>query len=362
MFALAIGLSGFSTPGTPSLKVGDPAPPVSFGAFLKGKPIGKLENGHMYLLDFWATWCTPCKLLMPHLSKVAERYKGKVDVLSVDVYERGPEDKPYSANLSKLKRFMKGAQNGMTFPVAMDDDRETMGRTWVEASAPGVPLGILIDGDGRVAWIGYPGDELGSIIRLALDGKLSADEIKASQARQDARIAENKSLRNQVSALEQAGEYTKAVSLVDRHLANVDKDSQDYPIWILTKYALLTHYDLPQSRQVASEYLKEEGDYPVYLFEFAFQFAEGMSFSGNKIAVDPVVAIEAAKALSKVADTHDPITLHALAGAYAAGHDYAAAAQCEEAALANLEEYGLKGQDRTFKSKLNDYRSRIKSS
>jgi thioredoxin 1 len=39
------------------------------------------------LVDFWATWCGPCKMLRPTIDEIAEEYEGKIDVYSVDVDE-----------------------------------------------------------------------------------------------------------------------------------------------------------------------------------------------------------------------------------------------------------------------------------
>ena len=37
------------------------------------------------ILDFYATWCGPCKATAPHLDKIAEEYEGRLDVLKIDV-------------------------------------------------------------------------------------------------------------------------------------------------------------------------------------------------------------------------------------------------------------------------------------
>ena len=44
-----------------------------------------LESDKPVVVDFWAAWCGPCKLVAPELEKLAEKYEGALDVVKVDV-------------------------------------------------------------------------------------------------------------------------------------------------------------------------------------------------------------------------------------------------------------------------------------
>lgn len=70
-----------------TLKVGDAAPPIVAEKWIKGKAIPKFEKGRVYVMEFWATWCGPCRASMPHLSEVARKFKKDADVISFNVKE-----------------------------------------------------------------------------------------------------------------------------------------------------------------------------------------------------------------------------------------------------------------------------------
>jgi thiol-disulfide isomerase/thioredoxin len=99
---------------SPSLNIGDAAPPLRLREWLKGSPVEQLEKGKMYVVEFWATWCGPCRSAMPHLSTLARKYREKVIVLSIDVMER--KTTPFE----KVKAFVDSMGDRMDYAVAAE--------------------------------------------------------------------------------------------------------------------------------------------------------------------------------------------------------------------------------------------------
>lgn len=119
------------------------------------------------LLDFWSTYCEPCKAEMPHLRRFYDTYKAKgfvVIAISMD----GPE------TVADVPAFAR--RNGMTFPVVLDEDSSIASLYNPKKSAP---LSVLIDKSGKIVDVheGYnPGDEevLLKHLRDLLDGATAA--------------------------------------------------------------------------------------------------------------------------------------------------------------------------------------------
>ena len=60
-----------------TLKVGDPAPALAPGKWLKGEPVKALEKGKIYVVEFWATWCSGCVAQIPHLNELTRKLKDR---------------------------------------------------------------------------------------------------------------------------------------------------------------------------------------------------------------------------------------------------------------------------------------------
>ncbi|MFN8481752.1 MAG: redoxin domain-containing protein [Anaerolineae bacterium] len=112
---------------------------------LKGKPV---------VLNFWATWCAPCKFEMPALQSIYQKYKDKgLVVLAVDIKTDNGE--------AAVRKYQQ--ETGMTFPIVMDTTGETENNYRVRA----YPTSFFIGKDGK----------LREIKRGAF---MSADQIEAS--------------------------------------------------------------------------------------------------------------------------------------------------------------------------------------
>jgi thiol-disulfide isomerase/thioredoxin len=137
-----------------TLKVGDTAPPLSVDAWVKGDAVSGFEKGRVYVIEFWATWCIPCRASMPHLTELQKKYKD-LTVICVAGNERVKKDEK-DQRLDNLRKFVKERDADMGFRVAYDA-RNAMTAGWMTpAGQRGIPCGFIVDGDGKIAYVGYP--------------------------------------------------------------------------------------------------------------------------------------------------------------------------------------------------------------
>ncbi len=188
------------------LNIGDPAPPITAGQWYKGQPIGKFESGKVYVVEFWATWCTPCKANIPHLTQLAKQYRGKVQVTGVSIWEStDPTEKSY---LKKVGKFVQSEGSKMDYTVAADVPEGTTAKSWMTAAGlQGIPASFIVGKDGKIAWIGYPLD-LDNAVKQVLDGTF---DMKSARDRRDLEMRVIHPIQEAMSGKQ----YGTAIRLID---------------------------------------------------------------------------------------------------------------------------------------------------
>jgi thiol-disulfide isomerase/thioredoxin len=136
-----------------TLNIGDPAPPLQVAKWVQGDPVPGFDSNHVYIVEFWATWCGPCKASIPHLNETWQKFKDKdVIVIGQDCWE--PNDDGVPAFIQKMG-------DKMTYRVALDDKSQSkdgaMAVTWMKAAGQhGIPTAFVVNRAGQIAWIGHP--------------------------------------------------------------------------------------------------------------------------------------------------------------------------------------------------------------
>ena len=133
--------------------------------------------GKTVFLNFWATWCGPCKSEMPEIQALYEKYgENQGDVIVLGVANPRTEDAPYNQDVTQAEVEQFLTDNGYTFPVVMD----LTGESFYAYGITAFPTTFMIGADGNV--FGYvpgalTGDIMESIVQQTMDG-VSAEKAE----------------------------------------------------------------------------------------------------------------------------------------------------------------------------------------
>ncbi len=138
----------------PDSMVGMPAPDISF-TDLEGKVVQlKDYRGKVVFIDFWATWCGPCRMEMPHIEKLFKEFKGDDGIA---FFGASNEEK------ATVTGFLK--KNQYSFPIVLVKAEDARGLFNVTS----IPAGFVIDAEG--------------IIRAHMIGTQSEAQLRAAFAK-----------------------------------------------------------------------------------------------------------------------------------------------------------------------------------
>ena len=132
----------------PKFPKGPPKPAAMLKglAWIKGKPV-KFQTGKIYVVEFWATWCPPCRKSTPHLTEIQRKYKDKgVTIIGISSEKE----------VNTVKKFVSKQGDKMDYTVAVDKTGKAS-RAYMQAyKQRGIPCAFVVDGEGLVVWYGNP--------------------------------------------------------------------------------------------------------------------------------------------------------------------------------------------------------------
>ncbi len=133
------------------LRAGSAAPAISADTWINTD--GALElpalKEKVVVVEFWATWCGPCRASIPHFNDLHDRWKDK-DVVVIGLTDESPED---------VQQFVR--KNGIRYAVGAGS------LSGFDYGVTSIPHAFVISGDGTVIWDGYPGRELDQAVAQA---------------------------------------------------------------------------------------------------------------------------------------------------------------------------------------------------
>lgn len=319
----------------PTLKVGDPAPKLQTGKWVQGEPVKEFEKGKAYLVEFWATWCGPCRVSIPHLNEIHQKHKSQgLVVIGQDCWERDE---------SLVAPFVKKMGDKMTYRVALDDksdsERGRMAETWMAAAGRnGIPSAFLVDKQGLIAWIGHPMQLKEEVLEQVLDGTFDVRKAAAAYDRQQKTDTQLMAVWGGLNKAMRAKDWDEALAKLneaEKLLPEDDRDRLD-----TTRVAVLFgKEDYHAAYQLVAKVSEANQKDPMIQNQLAWQIAADPSIKNRDLKVAELCAMRAKEA----SQGKDPSILDTVARVkFMQGHKAEALALQEKAV--NLAEGDLKDQ------------------
>lgn len=140
---------------------GKPAPKFVVEQWLNG-PLPDTK-GKVLIVDFWATWCPPCRATIPELNGYAKKFANDVVVMGIS------GEQP-----DVVRKFM--ATTPMNYTVGID----TANRSSKEIGVQGIPHVLVISPDGIVRWQGFPLDQKETLTEATIAQIIAASKASKS--------------------------------------------------------------------------------------------------------------------------------------------------------------------------------------
>ncbi|QDW27908.1 TlpA family protein disulfide reductase [Pedobacter sp. KBS0701] len=320
------------TPTT--LFIGDKAPELYYGAWIKGTPIKEFKSGHLYIYEFWATWCGPCIASMPHLSEVARTKAKDVTIVAVDIWEDKTGKMTYDDIYAKVSKFTKGMGKNMDFNVITDTKDQLMAKNWMTAAGQaGLPTSMMVK-DGVIQWMGHPVN-LDSIITVVMDGKYDVTAMRKKAIDQANRTptADEIAMTNATKLIDdaiKAKQYDRASQLTDSITATMPQNKGVVLNW--NKFMMLLDH---VGEKEAMDFVKKwQATNP------GFRGSVGAAIV-HKPNLSKESYLYAIDILRSMIDNPQPgsLMLNMIAIGYVNMGDYKSAAVAQEQAIAKAKEY-----------------------
>ncbi len=134
-----------------AVKVGDPAPGFSLKTLAGGTASLQDYRGKVVWINFWATWCPPCKDEMPAMQTLYERYRDQgLVILGIDYTIADP--------VEDVRNFLD--QVKVTYPILLDENGKVNDQVY---AVPGLPESVVVDRQGVVQQVEVGGFDLGAM-------------------------------------------------------------------------------------------------------------------------------------------------------------------------------------------------------
>ncbi len=168
------------------------------------------------MVEYWATWCGPCKVSIRHLTELQKEHKGKATIIGVNVWQ---EQKYSATTITKAADFVKEMGDEMNYTVAFDGDARKMDENFMKAAgARGIPTAFIVDQNAKIAFIGHP-SKLDKVLKEVIDGTFDIKKAAEDANKSKANEGKANELMEKMQAAMGEGKTDEAMKLADEYVA-----------------------------------------------------------------------------------------------------------------------------------------------
>jgi len=164
-------------------ELGVKAPELAIAEWVKGEPVTlaqAVEKEKVVVVEFWATWCPPCRASIPHLTKLQKKFKDSVIFIGVS-----------SEDAATVRPFVEDKGEEMEYRVVADRERKTSEGYMDAYGVEGIPHAFIVDQKGNLVFHAHPMDEtfeetLAAVVAGEFDAEAAAARLASQQRMQEA--------------------------------------------------------------------------------------------------------------------------------------------------------------------------------
>ena len=320
------------------LSIGDKAPALDIEHWVRGEKMDGFADGKVTVVEFWATWCGPCKASMPHLTELQKQYAEQ----GVTIIGISDEDVEKVSTFLGTDEWKKKAQ----YTLVTDPDRSNHNNYMRAAGQRGIPTAFVVDQEGVVAWIGHPMNMDEPLAKIVA-GEWDAKAYGAQWAKEQAMSAAWNARSRPFMAASREKDFAKAVAILDEQLAEYPDDLNAK---LRRTQILIIELDRAgEALPIAQEMVASSSD-PMMLNALSWSVLESGKAKGPVLEM----AMEAAQKANELSGGKDGSIIDTLARAYWEAGDAKKAIALQEKAVEISPEGRMK---ESMKKTLEEYKS-----
>jgi thiol-disulfide isomerase/thioredoxin len=283
-----------------ALSIGSVAPSLDIEHWIQDgngffKPVTKLRKGKVYVVEFWATWCGPCIMSMPHLAETQNKYRGR-DVQIISISDESLDEVESVLSQPHPRAGKTFGEVTSAYCLTTDPDRSVHESYMEAANQNGIPTSFIVGKTGQIEWIGHP-MEMDEPLEAVVEGKWDREKFKKVF---DAK-AEFEAGLEKLSMLAGAGKFEDAIKFAEAELKKAKASEIEELIveWTDIRFSLMVSSGKITDPLVAyyRKQIEAMKDNPIHLAQFGYSLYEAYQQGGDlgPLDTDIIEAIQASK-------------------------------------------------------------------